>query len=387
MTGARFTEFAQHVFRGQRFQGAMPVEVLPELSAYRDLVFAVARALYLENARKQRVPKGFEGGFQLVLRERVGEGSAAVQLDRVTDTTGPVQLVIGEGGGETDWFERARELIDRTIEAVGRDQSPPPEFPAELFVCFNGFGRTLDKDKDESIELRGPGKTAGVRYDRKLRKRLVLVKSPTYEDAVDVTGEVVQFDRQRLIFDLLVAGQRVSGRLDGLDDEDVRTVYTAAAVGSDLKLRVTGLGAMDERERLTRFLRIDHVQYAEDEVLKERLDIEKRLQELGALGEGWFDGRGKAFDEASLAWVATTLKAAESTGLPRPYLYPTPEGAVQAEWSFVGAEVSAEISLDSQEAHLVGVHTKTGAHDDRIIPLNTPRGMTDFVAFVTRFAP
>jgi len=99
------------------------------------------------------------------------------------------------------------------------------------------------------------------------------------------------------------------------------------------------------------------------------------------------DGEGAVLDRDALLWVATTLKAAEHTGLPRPYLYPTPDGDLQAEWSFHGAEVSAEINLTSHEARLVGVHTKTGASKDKMVPLDAPRGLSDFVNFVNLYAP
>lgn len=385
MSELNLCEFATHVFQGKRFGGVIPVEVLPELAAYRDFVLEVARALFRENESRQRVPKGFDTGFQLVLREEVGSGSAAVKLERVTADIPDRQLTLAPKNVVPDYFEQARELIAKTIGEVSRGQKPPSEFPVHLLALFNGFGRTLQPD--ERIELRGPGAAAAATYDRTVRKKLVLLRSTTYEDQVDVTGEVVQFDRQRMTFDLLVAGTRVSGRLDDLDEDSVRTVYTAGAVGSELKVRVTGIGAMDAREQLTRLLHVAQVQYAENEALKEQLDIETRLRELGDLSDGWFDGKGVAFNPQELDWVAQTLRVAEASGLPRPYLYPTPDGDVQAEWSFLGAEVSAEISLKSQDAHLVGVHTKTGASADRRIPLSSQRGLTDLVAFVNSYAP
>jgi hypothetical protein len=385
MSGLNLSEFATHVFHGTRFRGVIPVEVLPELAAYREFVLEVARALYREAEGRQRVSKGFESSFQLVLREEVGEGSAVLKLERVVTEAPERQLALVPTPPAPDYFEQARELIAQTISEVGQGGRPPREFPSHLLALFNSLGRTLLDD--ESIELKGSRKVASVKYDRNTRKRLVLLRSPTYEDQVDVVGEVVQFDRQRMTFDLLVGDTRVPGRLDGLDDESVRTVYTAGAVGRELQVRVTGVGAMDAGERLTKWVHVERVQYAENEALKEQLDIEKRLGELGDLAEGWFDGTGTAFRPQDLAWVADTLKRAEGSGLPRPYLYPTPEGHVQAEWSFLGAEVSAEIFPQAREAHLVGVHTKTGASADRVVPLSSARGLADLVSFVNLYAP
>jgi hypothetical protein len=69
---------------GSRFgQPGMPVEVLPELTAYRELIVAVARELFLRrNLGRQRVPRGFTESFQLRL-ERVDKGSTIPVLERV----------------------------------------------------------------------------------------------------------------------------------------------------------------------------------------------------------------------------------------------------------------------------------------------------------------
>lgn len=381
-------EFVTHVLQGARFKGAVPVEVLPEMAAYRDLIVAVARALFFkENEGRQRVPRGFESGFQLVLREQIGEGSAAVRLQRAEygGASGP-QLSLVPPPVDPDFFDRARDLVDDMIEAVATPGAPlPSSFPLDVVSCFNTFGRTLRDD--ESILIKTPRRTSGVTYDRKRRKQLILLKAATYEDVADVVGEVVQFDRQKMTFDLLVEGNRVSGRLDELDDDSIRIVFTAGAVGDALKVRVTGVGAYDAEDRLTRLVGIAQVQYAEDEGLKAQLDVEKRLGELGKLAKGWLNGEGVPLDGAGVTWMADTLKAAEGSGLPRPYLYPTPEGGLQAEWSFHGAEVSAEIDLATHQAELVGVHTKTGASSDKKINLGTTRGIDELVAFVNKYAP
>lgn len=75
---------------GSRFgQPGMPVEVLPELAAYRELVATVARELFLRrNPGRQRVPRGFTESFQLRL-ERVDKGSTIPVLERVSPESVP----------------------------------------------------------------------------------------------------------------------------------------------------------------------------------------------------------------------------------------------------------------------------------------------------------
>lgn len=57
--------FATHVLKGARFEGhSVPVSVLPDFTAYRDLVLEIARALFFrDHPDRQRVPKGFEESF------------------------------------------------------------------------------------------------------------------------------------------------------------------------------------------------------------------------------------------------------------------------------------------------------------------------------------
>jgi hypothetical protein len=64
--------FVSLIFKGPRFgEAAMPLETLPELAAYRELIIETAKALFqARNSTRQRPPKGFESGLQLVL-ERV----------------------------------------------------------------------------------------------------------------------------------------------------------------------------------------------------------------------------------------------------------------------------------------------------------------------------
>lgn len=61
-----------------------------------------------------------------------------------------------------------------------------------------------------------------------------------------------------------------------------------------------------------------------------RQSIEDRLAELATLQPGWLDGEGEAIMPTTLARALHLFRDLK----PRPYLYPTPDGSVQAEWSF-----------------------------------------------------
>ncbi len=70
---------------------------------------------------------------------------------------------------------------------------------------------------------------------------------------------------------------------------------------------------------------------------------DSRLKELILLSEGWLDGDGLSVQPAA-AKVADMLRVVlENTDTEAPYLYPTPEGGLQAEW-FV-SEKKLEVTL------------------------------------------
>jgi hypothetical protein len=381
--------FATHVLCGRRFDGhAVPVDVLSELNAYRNLVVAVARGVFfLENRGRQRVPKNFEDGFRLVLRT-IDSGSAALPLERVGVSASPVsQLTLAlpqSAQPAADYFERARDLISAVVRAVSTGKTVPAEFPQDALPLFNLFGRTLIDG--ETIEMSAPNQPKAV-YNRQVRKKLVLVRAQTYEDAADVVGQVVQFDRQRMAFELLLEGRRIAGRLDELPEDAVRIISTACAQGDQLRVRIMGLGAYDSADRLIRFVKIDDVSYAEDEALKLQLDIGKQLEALAQLPEGWLDGEGASLDRPGLAWLAQVLKRAEAEGLRRPYLYPMPNGHLQAEWSHPDAEVSAEFDVVAHTADVSAVMVRNQATRDETIDLASDAGIERLVKFVTVFGP
>lgn len=380
--------FVTHILKGTRFEGhSIPLTVLPDLTAYRDLVLEIARALFFqENPERQRVPRGFEESFDLVLRH-IGEGSACAALERRVKPSSsqvPSQLHLLNPRAP-DYFEQARDVVNQTIEAMRTGNPAPARFPLEAVRYFNSFGRTLRDD--ETIEIQGPGTKSTASYNKRVRKRLVLLRETTYEDFVEITGRVVHFDTQKRTFGILANDHTIIGPLDGLSDEQLRTVRTAAIHTEDLRVRASGTGAYDSLDRLVRIVTVKDLTFAEDENLREQLNIERRLAVLARLPEGWLDGTGASIDKQALAWIAEVLKRAEADGLQRPYLYPTPEGMVQAEWSFPGAEVSALFEYDTRTVSCVGIHTKSGANRDEDIDLHTPSGITRLITFVNCFVP
>jgi len=100
-------------------------------------------------------------------------------------------------------------------------------------------------------------------------------------------------------------------------------------------------------------------------------DVRERLFELRSLTDGWLDGKGKSLAPAGLDWLASTFEQRYPPNLPKPYLYPTAEGGILAEWSIKPSEISLEIDLASRIAKWHCLNLETGKDESRQLDLNS----------------
>ena len=118
------------------------------------------------------------------------------------------------------------------------------------------------------------------------------------------------------------------------------------------------------------------------EVAEDPLDIDRRLDELRELEDGWADGMqvasdwgsgyGKAPSEEGLDWLSAQFAARYDEELPKPRLYPMPEGGVQAEWRIGQNDASLEIDLEKHSAEWHCLNFATDEVCERILDLDTP---------------
>ncbi|MCK6546334.1 hypothetical protein L6R52_10835 [Myxococcota bacterium] len=121
----------------------------------------------------------------------------------------------------------------------------------------------------------------------------------------------------------------------------------------------------------------------------DKVDVTNRLVFLGRLPPGWLDGdHGEALDLQGLMWLTRALHSARSHGLPSPFLYPTPEARVMAEWGRKVPDpvsITAEIDLVARSASLVAVHHHSGAEQGQSVSLDDELGIQEFARFVLRY--
>lgn len=386
-------DFATLVFKGRRFEGGvMPLDVLPELAAYQNLVLSAARFLFtLQNPERQRIEKGFEDRFHLVMKD-IQDGSAVPSLIRIYGQNAEEMGIPGfDLFGEptipdVDIFDQARDLV----EALIRGEEIPDEFlegrvatdaaRKSLIEKFNGFGKTLSKDEYVLIGL--PGNREGVRYDHDKRRNLLLKVNNKYEDRVDLEGIVSKVDKD---------GNQIGIRLNDGRKIDVRIppLFMESAIESlkaDQRVRVQGTGLFDESGKL---LQVPLVTDLLPEGLAEgrrgcRLTVAEQLAGLAQLPKGWFLPGSPAFAPRDIEYARELLEGLLESGFPVPWIYPTPEGEVRAEWDGNGCEWILEIDKAGGKAKAYAVHLESDDSAEEEIGLDGPSAALRLSLFLSR---
>lgn len=333
-------------FAGGRFDShTIPFDVLPNLAAYRSLLVEVAKMLFKRRHNNRvRVPKGFEDSFQVGLA-RVDGGHSAVAVGirlppRQTTRQRDLEFL------DYDEFEEAKTYVDDLIRRIQATGDVPDDFPTELAGRFNPFGQNLQSD--EYIEL-GYNTPTPVRYDTFIRKRIVLSREETYENAVDSvftldggvasTGTVHVKDELGVSFDFRP-----------ISEFEFEKAYERRTQ----RVRLVGTGLYDRSERLRRLLEVSVV-YNDDEP---RQPFDERLDEIALAQEGWYAAGNPAPSKAAIEAMRDFVRLAVlEAGAQAPYLYPLPEGGVTAEWTIGKWEASASIAPDGATIDLHAINT------------------------------
>lgn len=373
--------FARFRFAGGRFDShTIPLQVLPDLAAYRKLVVEVAKMIFIKRmGTRVRVPKGFEDSFQIGLARIEGGSSAVAYMPRLCSVTAPPpQQPLNFAANQPTFgqpqypdFDGARDYIDDLIDSVGSTGLVPKEFPVELAGFFNSFGQSLHED--EFIEL-GFGGAKPVRYDTRIRKKIVLSRETTYENSVDA-----QF--------VLNGGVVAQGAIHVLDVNGVgfdfqpstEFEFSKAYNRASENVRLVGTGLYDKNERLRRLLSVNVI-YSEGGATQ---PFESRLEEIRATPAGWYDDENPAPSTSAIEAMRSVLADVSMQPVPLPHLYPLPNGGIAAEWTIGAWEASAEVDETGSQVTLNAVNTETVKQVDMVIDLQSAELMSQFMKFMS----
>ena len=363
---------------GPRFEGgAIPLEVLSDLSALGEMIIEVAKWRFLENnPERQRSPRGFVDvvGFKLAAVER-GSAIAVIELE---DTKGgqlpsmPVQYQA--------YFDEAREHIIDAIAAAGRN-GEPAKLPEKFLGYFDRIGRSLHAD--EAIELVHSSQSRPVRLTPEVRRKLLLGSPDTQEfsEEVVIRGSVSELDQDNMTFTLqCIGGRKITGTFMNQHLDILMQAFNEYK--DQARVSIQGIGRYDRQERLIGISSLEHV------TVLDPLDVAARLEEFRVLEDGWFEDTGKAPDLRGLDWLAGQFNRNFPDDLPLPYTFPTPKGGVEMEWSFDRQSLHLEIDIVGHRGNWLRYDKYADDNEEeRDLDLNDESDWSWFAGEIRRLVP
>lgn len=334
----RLETFLKAHLEGDRFeQHAIPLDLLRDLSAIEDLMLETAKWRYLQDHPDRiRVPKGFTDSVFLSL-SAIESGSAVATINLVVKTE--------ELFDQSElYFERARQSVLGAISAAGQSGRILDHLPDNLLNYFNRIGRSLRER--EALVLGDRDGVIRARLTPPIRKTLVFAsdKAKQYSEDVTLRGYVPEVDQERRTFQMqLAGGRRIAADIDPAHESVVLRAFNHYR--ECMKISVQGVAVYDKADRLQRIESVDHVAELDP------LDVAARIDELKLLTDGWLDGAAKAPDHGELDWAQELFETHFPDHLQLPFIYPTPEGGIQAEWSVGATEVTLELDLEARSGN------------------------------------
>ena len=339
---------------GERFaERAIPLELLKDLAALEEMIVEVAKWRYLqEHPNRKRSPRGFTDEISLKLTG-IEAGSAVPQISVFFAPDPFPPLLDSLPPASLRYVDQARSSLIGAINAAEHNESITEHLPDFLLDYFNRIGRGLQDS--ERIDFDPANLERPASLTKATRRKLILASSQVEELTDDVTlrGTIPAADQAKMIFELQVLhGPRVVAPIATPHLATVLEAFNGYKQGA--RVRLQGVGRYNRHDRLQGIDAVEHLS------LLDPNDIASRLDDLRALKPGWLDGKGFAPDLRGLDWLAQCFESRYPDHLPLPYLYPTAEGGVQAEWSCHAHEITLDISLDTHHGDWHVLNMATG---------------------------
>lgn len=324
---------------GRRFDGArLPLDVLNDLPALRDLVAAFAKHEYRQkNPDRKRVPQGFDKAISFSLIE-VEDGSAQPII--ALDNEIVQQSLPNIGDGMSEIVERAFEQIAKIYDDTDKDKFPSA-LPLDAIRAFSKFGAGIQDS--EYIELSGTSGADGkvVCLDTFRRKKLLTHVRETYSTDFEDIGILTAIDISHNT--IHVNTDRYGEIRLPLDSTTMPAVHFDGSLNTLVEFSISiELDANDSFQAVNSVHSVDLIRPYDEDVRK----CVTRLQSLAQVKRGWLgDDHGEQL--VHLAGIRATqlvFMRAKLAGLFK--IYPTEDGGVSVEFDKDGWSFAVEILPD-----------------------------------------
>ncbi len=330
----------------------MPLDVLPDLQAFRDLLVSYIKEAWLEaHDDRERVPKGFVKSLKFDL-VGIDDGSAVPVIEWDQDNA---QRQLPDFKDEMEILVEA--AYDKAVALIGgsADMTVGERLASVEIRALNTFGSSLLPD--ERIEFVGRDDAQGnvIFLDAERRKRLLTRGRDYYEARFDSVGKLLgsNVDEEGTAGVVIVSTTEHGTLWLSLAPERVRDEFDGK-IDADVQFRL-----MIELDRADRFRSVSEVLEIDLINAKVVADLQRcrdRIEVLASLSDGWHDGAGKKPTQASVAVGLTLL--ARNPGLAGSYrIFPTHAGGLLFEFPQGGWDYSIEINPEGQ-AEIYGIESE-----------------------------
>lgn len=354
---------------GVRFNEArLPVDVLPDLTAFRDLLASTAKGIWLrEHPNRRRVPKFFNESLSFDLVD-VREGSAIPQIE--WNRSRAIQLA-------PELIDEMEEIVPQAYREIAslfeeaRSDLFPPALSSERIAALNRFGSGLRDD--ERIEFVGQnGRDGNVIYlDSYLRRRLLTKVGDTYSKRYESSGKLVASSLEGWI--AVETGEH--GKIVLPLPVDVIQVHYDGSLGGEVHFDL--MIELDSDDRLRSILDVFDVAIVDSNDSGLFREAMMRISELRRLKAGWLDGEGVEIAQAAIRtarWVLDQRPALANELA----IFPTVSGGVTFEFIAAGWDYSLEF-LHSGHVEVYGVELRGSRNLD---PVDFPGQSNELLALL-----
>ena len=337
---------------GARFNGRrLPVDVVGDLPAFRELVVAFARVeWYRQNANRKRLPKGFDSSLSLDL-VGIEDGSAIPVLKWNRETT--AALFPGFSSQLEDVIAAAFERVVLLFREADVGKYPTSMRPAQI-AALNKLGANLRGEERIEFQARNNNVGEPAFVDQRVRKALISGLRDRYsaqiEDIGMLRGCVVSKEATEGTGHIVVQTDSHGEFTIPLDDETIRAEFDGN-IGQPIEINVQA--ALNRQGGIANVSEVRSVSLI-DEQIAARLDrCRERLDQVAKLSDGWQDGTGSAPTGAAIASAKRLLNL--RFALSDLYkIYPSFEGGVLFEFATKRWDLSVEFHHDGA-VHMFGV--------------------------------
>lgn len=341
---------------GRRFENArLPLDVLSDLPALRDLIAALAKQEFRQNnPDRRRVPQGFDRAISFFLKE-IQNGSAIPIISLESDIA---QQSLPRIGDEMEQIvSKAFERVVKIYDDASYDLFPQA-LPQDVIRALSRLGANLHDDEQIEFQRKFGRDGSVVTLNPHRRKNILTRVRETYTKEFEGVGTLTGIDATHNY--IQVETEKYGELRLPLDGSSLTIEQFDGNLFTPVEFAISiALDAHDQFKGVEEVHSLDLVRPYEEALIK----CVRRLQDLSKIEKGWLgDGHGEQLVHlAGIRAIQLIFMRADLASLFR--IFPTEDGGVSIEfdkrnWSFaieIMPEGSLEIDGVSEEGELFEV--------------------------------